>query len=181
MLPENHHPVTICTLHHTKKAVFRLFWHQSHHVILSLYRPMRWQHGSLHGCALEHPFDFAADAADPKGLAPLCRAPAGQTKRLLDDARWRSCALLQQSLHCLIKVTQKILWRREKGEVGAAHEEENDDCTWEEKSKETKSKASTSIYNHFTMSGLSVINTAGQKANTAHSSDFMKRCLIWRG
>ena len=46
---------------------------------------MRWQHGALHGCVLEHPFDFAADTADPKGLAPLCRAPAGQTKKLLDD------------------------------------------------------------------------------------------------
>lgn len=44
---------------------------QPHQIVLSLHQPIGGQHCSLHGCALEHSFDLAADAADPKGLAPL--------------------------------------------------------------------------------------------------------------
>lgn len=33
------------------------------------------QHGALHGAALEHAFDPAADPADPKRLATLRRVP----------------------------------------------------------------------------------------------------------
>lgn len=50
---------------------------RSHHVVLALHHAVGGQHGSLHGGALEHPFDLAANAADPEGLAPLRRAPAG--------------------------------------------------------------------------------------------------------
>lgn len=48
----------------------------SHHVVLAFHHAVGRQHGSLHSGALEHPFDLAANAADPEGLAPLRRAPA---------------------------------------------------------------------------------------------------------
>lgn len=55
-----------------------MFSEQPHHIVLSLHQPVGWQHGPLHGSALEHPFDLTANAADPEGLAPLRRVPAGQ-------------------------------------------------------------------------------------------------------
>lgn len=65
----NYPPVTN-TLNHLKMKVWNIL-NQPHHIVFSLYQPIRWQHGSLHGCALEHSFDLTANAADPKGLAPL--------------------------------------------------------------------------------------------------------------
>lgn len=59
----------------------------SHQVILSLHQAGGRQHRSLHGRALEHSFDFAADAADPEGLAPLRRVPAGKERDDDGDAR----------------------------------------------------------------------------------------------
>lgn len=40
-------------------------------IVLSLDKTTGWQHGSLHGCALENTLDLAANAADPKGLSSL--------------------------------------------------------------------------------------------------------------
>lgn len=37
---------------------------------------MRWQHGALHGGALEDALDLAADAADAEGLPAFGGAPA---------------------------------------------------------------------------------------------------------
>ncbi len=96
-------------------GVFLGFSCQPHHIVFSLHQPMGWQHGSLHGCALEYSFDLTANSADPKGLAPLWRVPAGQTGSLLDKAWRRRCAWLQQSACSLREATGKEPQRRGGG------------------------------------------------------------------
>lgn len=64
----------------TASVFNRLCISHSHQIILSLHQAGGRQHRSLHCRALEHSFDFAADAADPEGLAPLRRVPVGRER-----------------------------------------------------------------------------------------------------
>lgn len=89
--------------------MFRTFLDVPYHIILPLYQPIGWQHGSFHRCALEHSFDLTANAANPKGLAPLRRTPAVQTRRLLNTEQRRRCAWLQQSACSFREVTEQGL------------------------------------------------------------------------
>lgn len=84
-------------------SVFNRWMSHPHQIILSLHHAGGRQHRSLHGRALEHTLDFAADAADPEGLAPLRRVPAGRDPGGERDAR-----------QCRRGGVQRVTWKSER-------------------------------------------------------------------
>lgn len=77
----------------------------THQVVVEVVHGARWQNGSLHGRALEHAFDFAANPADAERLPS-----SGQVSRGDRDKRWP--ALTPQNHENLISDSDSfdLLW-----------------------------------------------------------------------